>query len=213
MERPDDDPLPEWGALVLAQARPPLRRALTGILHFDTRLSRIVTAAQEPALAQIRLAWWREELGRPLGETSSAPADPLLAALRSEFAGDTATLVSLVDGWEGLLETEPWPEAVLAEFVDAHGDVFAALAKLCGHEGHVREAAAHGRCWATAKLALLADATAHKPPPGLPALPRNLRPLAIIGGLSRRAILRGGAPLFGDRFSPLAALRLGIFGR
>ena len=44
-------------------------------------------------------------------------------------------------------------------------------------------------------------------------LPRDLRPLALLDGLARRALERGKDALLGDRLSPLAALRLGIFGR
>jgi phytoene synthase len=42
---------------------------------------------------------------------------------------------------------------------------------------------------------------------------RALRPLAILGGLGRRALARGGRPLLDGRVSALAALRLGLLGR
>ena len=37
--------------------------------------------------------------------------------------------------------------------------------------------------------------------------------VAVLAGLARRSGKRGGGPLIGDRLSPLAAIRLGIFGR
>jgi phytoene synthase len=47
----------------------------------------------------------------------------------------------------------------------------------------------------------------------LPTLPPSLRPVSLLAGLARRASLKGHCDLLGDRWSPLAAMRLGIFGR
>ena len=58
----------------------------------------------------------------------------------------------------------------------------------------------------SARMRAAAHLVAHRP------LPRALRPLAVLAGLSRRALAGDRAELLGDRFSPFAAMRLGIFG-
>jgi phytoene synthase len=57
-------------------------------------------------------------------------------------------------------------------------------------------------------LAVAKEETGYTPLGG-----RSLRPLAILGGLGRRALAKGGAPLLDGRRAALAALRLGLFGR
>lgn len=87
--------------LALAYAPKSARARLTPLLMLDRRLASVVDSATEPMLAQIRLAWWREQLGF-LGSGKTAPAEPLL-----QMFGDNSALIeaaqTLVDAWEEIL--------------------------------------------------------------------------------------------------------------
>lgn len=206
--------LPEATRLALASGGEN-RTAWLTFFALDARVGGYVLGANEPLLAQMRIAWWRDELakapaGRPQG-------DKLLDLVGPDIAGMRA----LLDGWEALLNEAPLGKAVIEEFVSgretATAQRAAHIAGDCGDEG--RRAA---RLWALADLAYrlpevsdrnLALEMASADMRTLPRLPRALRPLAVLAGLSRRALAKGGAPLVGDRASPLIALRLALFGR
>jgi phytoene synthase len=163
-----------------------------------------VREAREPMLAQIRLAWWRELLAelahqRPAGE-------PLLALL-----GDhAATFAPLADGWEALLGDAPLPQSAIADFAEGRAKALGGLAALFGHSRDASEQA--GRAWA---LADLAERVSHPEErshvvalsagPSIPDLPREMRPLVVLHGLTIRN--RNGPSAL------LAAMRLGILGR
>ena len=198
--------LPDWAGLALALADGGFRNRLDALLRLHHHLSRVVLSSKEPALIQMRLAWWREELRKP---SDVGQADPLLGALKKEWSGDVAKVVAIVDAWEGLLADRPWPDTVIEALGLAYGNAFASMAGTKEADA----ARTHGRCWASAELRLAGYENALGQLPRLPKLSRNLRSLALIGGLSRRALSRPEMALLGDRLSPLAAMRLGIFGR
>jgi phytoene synthase len=162
-------------------------------------------------LAQLRLAWWREQLaadgaGWPAGE-------PLLAALRS-WRGEHGALTALVDGWELLTGAAPLPAAALDGFADGRGEAFAALAHLVGAPDDPADVRATGRAWALADLAAKVAhpderAAAFALAAATPAarLTRSLRVLTVLCGLAQRR-LAGLSPR-----SLLAAMRLGLLGR
>ena len=188
-----------------------MRAPLEVVLRLDRRIGRLVSEVSEPALGQIRLAWWREEILRERPEGSVAPPDPLLVEILEHWPGDRLPLVELINGWEQLLTERPWANEVGEGFARGRAACFAALAARADKDAAVRDAAAHGLAWGWADFAH-AGGSVSNPIASLPRLPRSLRALAIVGGLSQRALARGGAPLFGDRMSPLVAMRLGIFG-
>jgi phytoene synthase len=193
--------------LALAYAPARAREPTLALLALDTRLAGIVRNSHEPSLAQLRLAWWREQLQ---ADAETWPrAEPLLAALRS-WQGHHVALVALVDGWEYLTGAAPLPETDLSEFAQGRGKTFRSLAEVLGTEAESAEKL--GRQWA---LADLADHVAHPDEreaarrllaaEGRPArVARALRPLTVLHGL---AVRRQSAP------SLLAALRLGLLGR
>ena len=201
--------LPDWGPLAISAAKGRLAIRLDPILRLHQHLKRVVGAHKEVMLVQVRLAWWRDELRKPRAEHEARPADPLLAGLLEGWAGEQEIPIALVDAWESVLAERPWPTAVSNAFVTAYGDAFAGLAE----DTSAGEAAAvHGACWARAELVLIGW-TNDRPIGPLTRLPADLRALAVIGGLSRRALQKPGRPLLGDRLSPLVAMRLGILGR
>lgn len=134
-------------ALILTYAAPAGRAALAALLGLDDALARLLRTTREPAIGQIRLAWWRERL-EALGE-GPAPAEPVLQALAaSGLAG--APLVPVVDGWEVLIEERLDGDA-LARFGAGRGALFVDAGKALGAVGDPLAEAGQG--WALADLA------------------------------------------------------------
>lgn len=162
-------------------------------------------------LAQLRLAWWREQLksdaaGWPAGE-------PLLAALKS-WQGRHGALAALVDGWELLTGPAPLAAAALDGFAEGRGDGFAGLAEVTGARDDPAKVRELGRAWALADLAAhVAHPEERKAAAALaeaahaPRLSRAMRTLTVLHGLARHQ-QRGLSP--GTLF---AAMRLGLLGR
>ena len=75
----------------------------------------VVGRSTQPALAAIKLAWWRERLeGLDEGEV---PAEPRLQVVASELLPRGISgrqLSELEEGWAALLQEAPDPEAALA---------------------------------------------------------------------------------------------------
>lgn len=196
------------------------RGAWLAALALDGRIGRMVLGASEPMLGQVRLAWWRDQLGKPVEDRPRG--DPLLDLIGQRWQGREAALLALVDGWEALLGDQPLGEADMMRFVEGRGELAKGLAQLLSHPDHAPEAERAGKLWAFADLAIHAQAEGERSralEQGVPharqplQLPRTIRPLGVIGGLARRSLRSGGAAMLGDRFSPLVALRLGMVGR
>ncbi len=78
------------------------RNALVAIHAYDLEQQKIVAEAREPMLAEIRLAWWREQLEH-LSAGELAPPQPLLRALRHQARPRAVDLVALSAIEEGFL--------------------------------------------------------------------------------------------------------------
>lgn len=211
-------PLPQRLALNYAPAH--FRAPTAALFALDARLGELVAKANEPLLAQLRLAWWRDELGK--APTDRARGDPILDTIGETWAGKESALVHLVDGWEQLVGEVPLPSPAIEGFAGARAGTFAALARLARQPAAEERAQQAGRIWALADFAArvsndeerrtalgLAEAKGRR----YPSLPRALRPLAVLRGLAHRSLAHGGAPLVARRRDILAALRLGMIGR
>ena len=138
-------------ALVLTYAGE-RRAALAALLALDDALAALLRTTSEPALGQMRLAWWREALERL--DTAPAPAEPVLRALAAEVLplGVTgASLVPIVHGWEVLVEEEHLEADALRRFGEGRGTLFVAAGRALGAMGDPLLKA--GRGWALADLA------------------------------------------------------------
>jgi phytoene synthase len=71
--------LPPLQRMALAYAPAQSRGALTALFSLDARLANIVRHSHEPMLAQLRLAWWRENIMADM--PAQASGDPLMAQL------------------------------------------------------------------------------------------------------------------------------------
>ena len=204
--------------LRLALSYAPVRaRALTlGLFALDCRLAGIVRGTREPLLGQVRLAWWRDRLGEK--PEAWPEGEPVLAALRM-WGAEAGALSAMVDGWEGLLG-EPLDGDALERFADGRANAFGALARLL--QADPDEAMRAARGWALVDLSgKLGDPSERSVARELAdqldwrrsRLPRSLRPLAMLHGLARRAMLRGEGELLAGGAAGLVALRLGLLGR
>lgn len=206
--------LPPPQRLALSYSPSRARLAIAALLTLDARLAAILRARREPIAAQLRLAWWRDVLARPVAEWPHG--EPVLDSLRAWR--DPSGLSDLAVGWEALL-AETLTATAISEFAAGRSRAFSCLARELGatSTGATEEAA---RIWALADLAanisdsvertLVVEQGRHLTPPSLPA---PLRPLAVLAGLGARALRQGGAPLLNGPGSTLLALRIGLTGR
>ncbi len=137
--------------LALTYAPTAAREALAALFGLDDALAALLRSTTEPAIAQIRLAWWRENLAG-LG-SGAIPAAPVLRSVFDHvvscgIAGDR--LVAIVEGWETLIEAERLDQEALVQFAAKRGGtLFAIAAELLGTSGEPRT----GEGWALADLA------------------------------------------------------------
>lgn len=208
----DGDGLGEPERLAVLYAPRSLRPRYRSLLLLDAQLARIVLKAREPALAQLKLAWWREAcLDLP-----GVRGHPLVRDLAAVWHPEPDRLIGLVDAWEELAVSEGVGLAAAEKIATARAEALASAAGLTP----TNDCVAAARRWTLATLAAHAIDRRQRDALVIAAagigearLPRALRPLALLDGLSRRALRRQDVTLLGDRLSPLAALRLGIFGR
>lgn len=205
-------PLPQRLALSYGPERS--RSQLATLFAFDARLGSAVRQASEPIMGQMRLAWWRDQLR--LVANKRERSDVLVVALDG-LGGCEASLAELVDCWEGLL-AETLDQAAIAWLVSARTGAIQAIGRVLGLPG----IPGLGAAWAYADLAtgfsdpdernLVLTLARQAEAPPLRA-PKELRPVAVLDGLARRSMARGGAPLLEGTSSLLLAMRLGLLGR
>lgn len=200
--------------LALAYAPGAVRPLYLALFALDARLGAIVSSAREPMLAQLKLAWWREQLEKPADQR--AKGQPLLAAL-DPWGANATGFQTLVSGWEHLLPHDNFNPEDLISFSQARGSACAALAELVGSDPLAARLA--GEWWGLGDLARPAESfevqalvtdLAARLSPQRPQLDRNMRPLLVLHELARRSVGRPSAKHRpGDL---LTAMRLGMFG-
>lgn len=128
------------------------RGALSALLALDDRLANLVQTTSQPALGQLRLAWWREALARL--DTQPPPEEPVLQGLAASvlplgISGES--LVPIVHGWEVLVEEAELDRDALRRFGEGRGQLFAVAGAAMGASAGDPLAAA-GQGWALADL-------------------------------------------------------------
>jgi phytoene synthase len=213
------EPLPPEAELALAWSPRSVRGPLTTALQLDRRLARIVARNREPMLGQMRLAWWREAIAKPVEVRPRG--DVVLDAIGEHWAGREASLAKMIDGWEVLVSAERIGADEARAFGSLRGAFFAGLAEHPGEAAAERLVAAGCR-WALADAATaISDATERAAiveaglavAPGSGRIPSPVRGLGVLEALAMRALRRGGRPLMEGRGAPLTALRAAIFRR
>jgi phytoene synthase len=159
------------------------RPAFDTCLALDDRLAEIALGAAQPALAAIKLAWWRDQLAAL--DTQPAPPEPLLQKVAAElmaaglFGADCA---NLAEAWLAITEEEADPAPRGAA-------LFALLGRLLGHH------AAGGEAFSRADLARRSGDPSwlRKLETGAP-VPRMVRPVTLLDALGRRDAVRFWPP-------------------
>ncbi|WP_298305179.1 hypothetical protein [uncultured Erythrobacter sp.] len=171
-------------------------------------------------LGQMRLAWWRETMEKPVAVRPSG--DVVLDAIGQHWPGRNEGLIKLVDGWEHLLAEPPLGEDHARLF--AKGRI-AALQGAFGADEDMWDdsgAAVPAWHWALADLAQhvsLSEEREMLVSVGLEKdanpkrLPSQFKGVALLGALALRSLKRGGRPLMEGRGASITVLRATIFGR
>lgn len=213
--RPDQASLDN--PVLLAMAPIPARRAVAAIWGFDRTIAGIAARAKgnDAILAQLRLAWWREEIAG-LAQAKARP-DPMLAALAEYIPeGGERALADLIDAWEQLLLTPFFAAADAIGHARKRGVALAALAcAILDVDGAARPAICER--WAAVDLALhIEDGAIRTALFDHAALVEAdtrgaARSLRALDGWSRRIAARRGKPApLRDQFY---LLRMGMIGR
>jgi phytoene synthase len=138
--------------LALSYAAATVRDALAALLALDNALALLLRTTRQPSVGQLRLAWWRESLAKL--DRAPAPTQPVLQALQRNVLchGVTgASLVSVVHGWEVLVEEARLETDALERFATGRGSLFASAGVVLGAApGDPLETAGQG--WALADL-------------------------------------------------------------
>lgn len=134
-------------SLILTYAPVASRAMLAALLALDDALAQLLRTTREPAIGQIRLAWWRERLeGLDAG---IVPSEPVLQAVAASGVSGAA-LTPIVHGWEVLIEDRLDGDA-LTRFGVGRGALFVAAGQAMGAKGDPLAEAGQG--WALADLA------------------------------------------------------------
>jgi phytoene synthase len=164
-----------------------LRPAFDALFDIDEAMADVVARSSEPALAAIKLAWWRERLEEL--DAGKVPAEPRLQAAAAELLPRGirgADLAQLEAGWAASLQEQADPEAVLS----AGTTLFALAARLLGQKAPAF-LEIHGRLYAAGVLTRRGLA-----PAGLfvvtesPRMPRRFRPLSGLAAIALRDLQR-----------------------
>lgn len=146
----------------------------------------VVTRSTQPALAAIKLAWWRERL-EELDE-GKIPAEPHLQAAACELLPrgiKGAELAAIEAGWAEMLAEQPDPEKALQR----GATLFALAARLLEADSTALPSA--GRLFAAGgwqrRFSGVAGASVITE---LPPFARRLRPLTALAALAKRDLSR-----------------------
>lgn len=210
-------PVSSAEALALHYAPDRWRGDYLALFALGSRSRLTVMQAREPMLAQIKLAWWREQIEtlRPGG----THPEPVLNLIAQGWLSEKEALAALIGGYEGLLAPDDLSDEAIAAFIDAMAGTFASVARLTGNDREADAAKLAGLSWGAACMSSVMQqqtpasvlAESHLLP--LPRLSRSLRPLSVLHALANRSLRRGGAPLVDGRGSVAVAFRAGLCGR
>ena len=196
-----------------------LRPALTAFFAFDARLGQIASKTTEPALGQMRLAWWRDTLSQPVDDRPSG--DVVLEAASQQWAGLEASLIEAVDAWEVLIASE----ILSAQDIELFAEGRARPIVRIGHQvtdKNNKKLKNMAELWALADIAhrvsdederatilgIASERLQHTGP-----ITKSLRGIAVLNALARRSLARGGQAMLEGRGAALTALRVGLIGR
>lgn len=188
---------------------------------FDARLAHVARTTSEPAIGQMRLAWWNDVIDD--ADARKGRGEPVVDALRATGAMAAPGLVAMIDGWEILVvEPEIDVEGLRAYAVGRGGGLFRALVDAADAPDWLDAA---GQVWALwdmaghvgdAALADAALALAREIAPQMDGArwPLGWKPVRIVATLAHQDVLAGRrAPLGIPRSLAWRLLRIALVGR
>ncbi|UYY58925.1 hypothetical protein [Sphingomonas sp. S2-65] len=179
--------IPVERRLILSYAPDAGREGLGALMALDDALAVLLRTTREPALGQLRLAWWRESLEKL--DRAAAPAEPTLQWLERSVVGrgvSGESLVPVVHGWEVLVEEEQLDQAAMERFGAGRARLFLAAGAVMGaaKDDPLLEA---GQGWA------LADLSAHLTEPQAVETAREMARPFLAQALARKWSSNGRA--------------------
>lgn len=85
------------------------RRAITALYAFCREVDDVVDECSDPAVARMKLAWWRKEIGAVYHGSPQHPVSRALASLLPRFNLSEERLNEIIDGMEMDLEQSRYP--------------------------------------------------------------------------------------------------------
>ena len=79
---------------------PPRRRAITALYAFCREVDDVVDDVHDPAVAEMKLAWWRQEVARAYAGGAQHPVALALAPVVHAFALPQGELQEIIDGMQ-----------------------------------------------------------------------------------------------------------------
>jgi phytoene synthase len=79
---------------------PPRRRAITALYAFCREVDDVVDEVSDPAVAALKLAWWRQEVARAYEAGAQHPVAQALAPVVRDFSLPQAALQEIIDGMQ-----------------------------------------------------------------------------------------------------------------
>ena len=165
--------------LAVAYASVALRSALRLLLAFDNRLADVVGSSREPMIAQMKIAWWYDAVGKETGKRPKG--EPILQELDKLGGNDVSrAMEQLLDAWGKLLSEEIWSAATLEEFARCRSE--AIFGTYGNGVGGGFDAVPLGKQWAIADLRQRFGSRVGIAVPAMVDLPksRKWRPLSIL---------------------------------
>lgn len=186
------------------------RARIALLWQLEARLTQLSWGGKEPALRQIKLAWWRDALAALDAPNARAPAEPLLGDIASGLVPIIAgqSLAHHADA-KLMVVSSDW---AVNDVMAAGASLFALTARLCEANGAEFGGAHYGLTSAAlaidddaARGRLFATAAARAVPRGQP------HALAVLDRLAQAIARHGGKRR--HRREQALILRVGLFGR
>jgi len=200
--------------LILAYANAGSRTRFAFLFAFDNRLADALRGSTEVLITQMKLIWWRDVISMPVSDRPSG--EPLVSALNSLAlsSGEQQQLLSLIDGWEMLLNEFPLQEQELGKYSICRGESYFGFGLQKPLDDAQKRAAQSWALWdfarncsddqtrnlAFEKAAKILNATPK------PRFDRSGRPLSILCKLIERDVSSG--VLSEDIYRPGTAMKI-----
>lgn len=194
--------------LILPLVPPPQREAMAALWALDRRLARLARTGHEPALRQIRLRWWVDELSKPDVATHAEPLLQQAVTLLTPRL-PKAALADLAAAWFDSVDA-PSP----SQQQQTGALLFTNSCRLLGDD--CADAPAAGRAWAALDHAL--HAVGQSPDwaainAGLRAVRSRRLPRALAASLAQARTIASRSGVRSPRVEQISILRAGLFGR